>query len=139
MNKARALDIYEMAKELGARYPTLVAAQWALESGWGEYTSGKNNYFGIKGKGTVVWTTEWIKGQKQRIRDEFMDFATPFDCIKWLVDKWYKDYKQYKGVNNAKTQKDAAKMLVTEGYATDPMYANKLIRLCHQIEATVLA
>ena len=32
----------------GAAHPQLVAAQWALESGWGKTPSGKNNYFGIK-------------------------------------------------------------------------------------------
>ena len=41
------------AKAAGAKFPELVAAQAALESGWFEHTSGRNNYFGIKGKGTV--------------------------------------------------------------------------------------
>ena len=36
-----------MATNAGAKYPQLVAAQWALESAWGEHTSGENNFFGI--------------------------------------------------------------------------------------------
>ena len=28
----------------GAKFPEVAAAQWALESGWGEHTSGDNNY-----------------------------------------------------------------------------------------------
>ena len=40
--------IVNMAKTGGAKFPELVAAQWALESGWGKTPSGKNNYFGIK-------------------------------------------------------------------------------------------
>ena len=34
------------AAKAGAKYPECVAAQWALESGYGKHTSGKNNYFG---------------------------------------------------------------------------------------------
>lgn len=45
--------VMEVARSAGAKYPELVAAQWALESGWGEHTSGKNNFFGLKGKGTT--------------------------------------------------------------------------------------
>ena len=29
------------AKEAGAKFPEVVAAQWALESGYGKHTSGK--------------------------------------------------------------------------------------------------
>jgi len=50
----------------------------------------------------------------------------------YLVDHWYKDYKQYKGCNNAGTRDDAARWLVKEGYATDPTYAEKLIVLMNQ-------
>ena len=37
------------ARAGGAKFPEVVAAQWALESAFGTVTSGKNNYFGIKG------------------------------------------------------------------------------------------
>ena len=39
------------AKKAGAKFPEVVAAQWALESAWGEHTSGDYNYFGIKATG----------------------------------------------------------------------------------------
>jgi flagellum-specific peptidoglycan hydrolase FlgJ len=45
------------------------------------------------------------------------------------VTKWYKDYKGYKGVNRATTADECAQLLVKEGYATDPMYATKLINI----------
>ena len=32
-------------KLAGAKFPELVTAQWALESGFGKHTSGKHNYF----------------------------------------------------------------------------------------------
>jgi flagellum-specific peptidoglycan hydrolase FlgJ len=42
------------AKRVGAKFPELVAAQWALESGFGKSVSGKHNYFGLKGIGSLV-------------------------------------------------------------------------------------
>ena len=121
--------IYNCAKEAGAKFPEVVAAQWAVESGWGKYLSGKNNYFGIKGKGTVKTTQEHYGNGYVTIQDEFKDFATPLDCIKDLVDKWYKDYRTYKGVNRAKTPEECAMLLKAEGYATDPHYSSKLISI----------
>ena len=117
------------AKAAGALYPDLVAAQWALESGWGKHTSGKNNYFGIKGKGTSQMTTEFVNGARVHIEAEFMDFADLGACVSYLVTRWYKDFKGYKGVNNAANRGAAAHQLVKEGYATDPAYAEKLIAL----------
>ena len=35
------------AKKAGAKFPEVVAAQWALESAYGTATSGKNNFFGV--------------------------------------------------------------------------------------------
>ena len=122
-------QIESLAAKAGAKYPALVAAQWALESGWGQHQSGKNNFFGIKGKGTVVSTKEFINGQWITIRDEFKDFASPEDCVNDLVSKWYKDYKSYRGVNRATSPDECARLLVTEKYATDPAYADKLIRI----------
>jgi len=121
--------IKEMAKTAGAKFPEVVAAQCALESGWGKHTSGKNNFFGLKGPGTSTTTSEFINGEWVTITDEFIDFPSPVACIDYLVQRWYKDYKNYKGVNYAVTRENCARALVREGYATDPSYAEKLIRL----------
>ena len=118
-----------MAKEAGARFPELVAAQWALESGWGQHTSGQQNYFGLKGNGSTVGTTEYVNGQRVEIRDSFINFPSIRACINYLVERWYKDFQRYKGVNNATNREEAARMLQREGYATDPRYADKLIEL----------
>jgi hypothetical protein len=124
-------QIASWAKNAGAKYPELVAAQWALESAWGSKVSGKFNFFGIKGKGTKgVQTKEFIDGKWITIQDEFQDFNSAEECITWLVDRWYKDYdNRYRGVNNAADRSAAARMLSSEGYATDPKYAEKLIEL----------
>lgn len=129
MATIQADRIHSIAEKVGAKWPNLVVAQFKLESGHGKYQSGKNNFFGLKGPGTTVETTEYINTKQVVVKDSFLDFASPEDCVKYLVDRWYKDYKGYKGVNNAATQEDAARMLVSEGYATDPVYAEKLIRI----------
>lgn len=121
---------YTYAKEAGAKYPELVAAQWALESGYGKHLAGKNNFFGLKGKGgTMSQTQEWVNGNWVTIRDGFLDFPTRAACVDYLIKLWYLDYKTYKGVNNASSPEAAAHMLKSEGYATDPGYVEKLIRI----------
>ena len=121
---------YDLGKAAGAKFPELVAAQAALESGWGKHVSGKNNYFGFKGSpGTVVKTREVIGGKEIFIRDEFKDFDSPLECVEHLVSRWYEDYKGYQGVNRASTAQEAAMLLQSEGYATDPVYSELLINL----------
>lgn len=121
--------IYQCAKVAGAKFPECVAAQWALESGYGKYLSGKNNFFGIKGEGTTKQTWEDYGQGTVYITAEFKDFATPLECVEYLVTKWYKDYKSYKGVNRAKDRNECARLLKAEGYATDPNYVSKLIQI----------
>ena len=117
------------AKDAGAKWPELVAAQWALESGWGKHTSGTHNYFGLKGKGTTRMTTEFINGARVHVEEDFLDFDDLGACVRYLVTRWYKDWESYEGVNRAATREAAAKELVKQGYATDPQYAEKLIKL----------
>jgi flagellum-specific peptidoglycan hydrolase FlgJ len=128
--------VSSLARQAGAKYPQLVAAQFALESAWGTALAARNNYFGIKAIGsesaTVSNTREVINGQSVYVDARFKNFKTPFDAINHLVNQWYKDYKGYKGVNNASDKYTAAMMLKSEGYATDPIYANSLTRLMNE-------
>jgi hypothetical protein len=124
--------ILEAARVAGAKFPELVAAQWALESNYGKLVSGRNNFFGLKGEGSDKKTQEFINNQWITITDSFIDFPDLLSCVMYLVDHWYKDYKNYKGCNNAATREEAAKWLHKEGYATDPAYPEKLIRLMEQ-------
>lgn len=124
-------SVAELAKKAGAKYPDLVAAQWALESDWGKNAPG-NNFFGLKGKGQTFATTEVINGVETPIRDAFLTFPNIEASVQYLVDKWYKDYKSYKGMNNAPTIWEAANQLQAQGYATDPKYAIKLANLLRQ-------
>lgn len=130
-------QIADIAGKLGAKFPELCAAQWALESAFGARTSGKNNFFGIKGKpGTECTTTEVVNGREIVITDSFLDFDSPEKCIEYLINKWYKDAiiagVQFKGINRATTRDEAAMLLISEHYATDPNYAKKLIDLMNK-------
>lgn len=129
-------DIAQYAKNAGAKYPELVAAQFALESSWGKHVSGTHNYFGIKGKGTIKQTTEYVNGKLVTINDEFKNYESIEECVNDLVIKWYKDYKDYRGVNSASSREEAARMLVKEGYCTDPNYAEKLIKIMNNNSVT---
>jgi hypothetical protein len=123
---------HNLGLKFGAKFPNLVAAQCCLESGFGKHTSGKNNYLGLKGGGSTVATQEFYNGQWVTIKAGFIDFPSIDACINYLVTRWYKDWKGHKGVNNAPTREASARMLQNEGYATDPDYADKLIRLMNQ-------
>ncbi len=124
--------VYAAAKKAGAKFPEVVCAQWALESGWGKHTSGKNNYLGLKGTGSTVDTQEFINGKWITIKAGFIDFPDLETCIVYLVDRWYKDFGRFKGVNRARSRDECAELLVKEGYATDPDYSEKLIQIMNQ-------
>jgi hypothetical protein len=120
--------VEQAAKDAGAKHVSLVAAQWALESGFGKHAPGQN-YFGLKGAGKGRKTKEFVDGKWVTITDEFLDFPDLGACVRYLVTRWYKDWDQYEGVDRAPTLEAAAKELVKQGYATDPQYAQKLITL----------
>jgi hypothetical protein len=128
--------ILKAAADLGARYPELVAAQWALESAWGKTPSGRNNFWGLKGAGTKRLTTEVVNGVTVAAEAEFADFPTVRAGVEYLVSRWHKDFerngKTYRGVNRAPDREAAAHDLVEQGYATDPDYAKKLCDLMRQ-------
>ena len=126
-------------RNAGAKFPELLAAQWALESGFGKYPSGKWNYWGVKGGGrrpethcTRKETKEFLNGQWVTTCAWFKNFASIDEAANYVVDRWYKDYGNYKGINRASNRDEAARLLVKEGYATDPDYSDKLIDLMDQ-------
>ncbi len=63
-----------------------------------------------------------------------MSASINIKCVEYLVTRWYKNYKQYSGINNAKTTLEAAQQLTKQGYATDPVYAAKLITLVQRLK-----
>ena len=104
-------------KGLNPEYADSLVAQAALESAWGKSTSGKHNYGGIKGKGTIRRTREVINGKSTYINDSFRDFNSLDDYADYQVKLLNGPrYKAFSG--------DFISRVVKGGYATDPNYKN---------------
>lgn len=130
--------VMEAAKDAGSKWPALTAAQWAVESGWGRHTpvGAPFNFFGLKGDNdTSSETKEFIGGQWITISAEFIDFPDLFTCVDFLVSRWYRDFRKFQGVNRAGSIEEAAKELHRQGYATDPTYPEKLMKVVREMEA----
>ena len=118
----------------------LILAQAALESGWGKREIRADdgtrsfNLFGIKAdrswQGPVVetTTTEYVDGEPQRIRAKFRAYGS--------YEEAFTDYARFMTRNpryaNVLATDDptaAAHGLQRAGYATDPQYGQKLVRI----------
>ncbi|WP_119327052.1 glycoside hydrolase family 73 protein [Companilactobacillus musae] len=130
------------AVELGKEYgvlPSITIAQAILESNWGTSTlaSQYNNYFGIKGEDPsntkLLQTKEYTDGQWVTINGRFRvysDFRESMkDHTQLLVNGTSWNSQQYKQVLQSKDYIDAAVALQADGYATDPGYTSKIIRI----------
>ena len=130
----------QVASEASGVPAPLILAQAALESGWGKREIRADdgtqsfNLFGIKAdrswKGPVVetTTTEYVDGEPQRVRAKFRAYAS--------YDEAFTDYARfitrnprYAGVLAADSPAEAAHGLQKAGYATDPQYGQKLVRI----------
>ena len=100
----------------------IAGAVYGLESAYGTKPSGQNNFFGIKGQGTVRTTTE---GSGTVTQASFKDYATAHESVADFVNL-INSNSRYSAVKNAKTPREAVKALKAAGYATDPNYVNKL-------------
>lgn len=122
----------------------LILAQAALESGWGrrEIRSDDGvqsfNLFGIKAdrgwRGPVVEsaTTEYVDGVAQRVRAKFRAYGS--------YEEAFTDYARfltrnprYARVLASEDPAQAARGLQRAGYATDPQYGDKLVRIMQQL------
>lgn len=122
---APAVRVYQ---QNGQVLPSIVIAQAILESSWG--TSAlflqANNPFGVKGsyqgQSKTFPTTEYVNGKKIKINANFRDYpsltAAILDHDALLKANYFKQT-----VTDYQT---AAKLLQSNGYATDPDYAKKL-------------
>lgn len=130
------------AVTLGKQYgvlPSITIAQAILESNWGtsSLASQYNNYFGIKGEDPantkVLQTKEYANGQWITINGRFRvysDFRESMkDHTQLLVNGTSWNSQQYKQVLQSKDYIDAAVALQADGYATDPGYTSKIIRI----------
>ena len=121
--------------------PSITAAQAILESGWGSSQLAKapnNNLFGIKdsedwhGAIVTVPTQEYVNGDYITVNAAFRKYASWNDSVvdhaKFFTStEWRKN--NYRKVVNEMDYRIAAQELKNAGYATDPNYPGKLIRL----------
>ncbi|MBA1335274.1 MAG: Flagellar protein FlgJ [peptidoglycan hydrolase] [Firmicutes bacterium] len=113
--------------------PSLTLAQAILESDWGTRMA-DNNVFGIKAtsswKGDTVeaWTNEYIDGKMQRVKAVFRAYGSIAESIADHIELVGKAAR-YQAVRETDNYKDAAQAIAKAGYATDPMYAEKLIAI----------
>lgn len=136
----------QAAQRLGVS-PRTVMAHAALESGWGQRpvrdAQGQDslNLFGIKAQGgwqgasVDAQTTEYEDGQAVRQSQPFRQYtgldATFADYVRLLSQS-----PRYQGALRTGDDVQAfAGALAQGGYATDPDYAQKLVRVSRQIPA----
>lgn len=115
--------------------PSLTIAQAVLESAWGgsKLSQRANNLFGVKvssswtGKRITMETTEWYGDKKQVVKAEFR----VYDSFNHSIEDHNKllSYSRYKQVSECKDYKTACEKVYVCGYATDPEYPEKLIRI----------
>ena len=130
----------DAAAEIGVS-PHLLVAQAALETGWGKRelrtADGSNSYnlFNIKagkswqGEVATSETTEYVNGKPLRETAQFRaynSYAESFADYARLI----KNSPRYAGaVAQGGNAEGFARGLQSGGYATDPMYADKILRV----------
>jgi flagellar protein FlgJ len=133
------------AAELGVPARALIA-QAALETGWGQHmgrtADGKSslNLFGIKASGSTPsvnqLTTEYENGQAQQQRADFRAYRSVGESFDDYV-KLLKGNPRYADALRAGGDiSQFAASLQKAGYATDPNYAAKLVRVANSVPAT---
>jgi peptidoglycan hydrolase FlgJ len=140
----RMLPAAQRASQASGVPTQLIMAQAALESGWGrreiraEDGTPSYNLFGIKAdkswKGPVAetTTTEYVNGVAQKNRATFRAYGS--------YDEAFTDYAKFLATNprythvlSTRDPAEAAHGLQRAGYATDPEYGGKLVRIMKQM------
>lgn len=117
---------------------SIILAQGALESAWGEsgLTKQGNNFFGIKDFVNDSWTggviekdtTEYVNGVAKNVVAKFRKYESPADSFR-DHSEFLQDNPRYNALFGSTEWQSWAYGLQEAGYATDPSYAIKLIGL----------
>tara|TARA_Y100000287_G_scaffold170799_1_gene156751 strand:- start:41 stop:3190 length:3150 start_codon:yes stop_codon:yes gene_type:complete len=124
-------DVLSLTKASGFKAPHVAASMWQLETGGGKFMAGRNNLFNIKstsGEGSSGNYTEFIDGQWTTQRSTFKDYESPSQS----VEDYINTLKKYPGVNEANTPREMVQAIYDGGYATDPEYVNKVLRIARE-------
>ena len=136
-------QLYEGAKEtfpLYGIFPSVTAAQAILESDWGKSQLAREccNLFGIKadsgwkGEKKAYPTKEYDRhGQLYTVTAYFRKYASYADSLK-DHGRFFQENQRYVNVIGLLNYRQQARAIQDAGYATDPRYAEKLIRLIEE-------
>ncbi|MBI2307807.1 MAG: flagellar assembly peptidoglycan hydrolase FlgJ [Rhodocyclales bacterium] len=117
-----------------------LVAHAALESGWGKSEirradgSSSHNLFGIKagkswqGDSVEAATTEYVNGAAQPAREKFRAYSSYAEAFRDYANLLAGN-SRFSGVLGQQDGTAFARSLQQAGYATDPMYADKLSRI----------
>lgn len=134
----------DAARQLGVA-PSLLLSQAALETGWGQYISTLNdgrsshNLFGIKagtnwaGQQVLVDTMEYLGGVAGRTQDMFRAYDSFADSFNDYVSFLQDNARYQQALSYASEPERFIRALQTAGYATDPNYADKVLRIQRDI------
>lgn len=106
--------------------PSVTIAQAIVESGSGKHAP-DNNYFGIKGGGGTHTTQEFVNGQWITIQASFRGYKDLADSVKGHGE-FLNVNKRYHNIIGNENAEECCRLLQSCGYATDPGYAEKLIK-----------
>lgn len=120
-----ALAMAEKANRSRWVLPSVCIAQAALESGWNLKAK---TLFGIKGNGNNLKTTEYINGKYVMVTAAFKSFPSVAAAVHGYYDLICKN-PRYAGAVNNPDFRSSARAIKNGGYATDPGYADKIIRI----------
>ena len=116
--------------------PSVCIAQAVCESGW---NLNAKTIFGIKGKGVVCTTKEFVNGEYITIKDSFSYYPNIEASVVGYYD-FIANTPRYKNVLNESDYKKAVYYLqhTTDGksYATSPTYESTIIRLIENYDLT---
>lgn len=140
-------QLYSMAKTAAEKLgvpPEVLIAQAALETGWGKKITGMGdksslNLFNIKadqrwqGNTISVPTLEVRNGTAVREIASFRAYESPQHSFDDYVD-FIKTSPRYEQALMAKDSESYARALSEAGYATDPDYSEKIIRILNSEE-----
>ena len=127
-------------------FPSVTIAQACLESNFGqsELSRKYNNLFGVKGTdpntSRELTTSEFVNDHWETVTGRFRVYDTYEESIeahtRLFVNGTTWNRKQYQHVLAAKDYATQAQALETDGYATDPDYAKKLIDIIKEFNLT---
>jgi len=136
----------EAARRLGVA-PELVAAQAALESGWGQRPlrdrdgADTHNLFGIKagsswrGEIAEVLTTEFENGVAVKRTERFRSYSDLAEAFQDFTRLLLNAPRYRMALNTGNDAAAYAQALVKGGYATDPAYADKLVSVARGLQS----